>query len=176
MASETYDPWEDFPELVPDLPIDNLPTDALPGTMEKEQVMAARAARRRSIFHPDDARLPDTVGFTPLPLPGCGDSQRGSLVQCAGGDWEPVPGQIPRPVPTLATDGPGLAARRARAREKAKDPVYRARMAMIKRAHRAFKRRQRAREADCCTLRMTPRRKTGLEHLTVSGMEAGDLR
>ena len=35
------------------------PTRALPGTPEKVTVMAERAARRQSLFHPDDATLPD---------------------------------------------------------------------------------------------------------------------
>lgn len=142
MASEPYDPWEDFPELIPDPPLDDCPTDALPGTPEREQVMASRAERGRSIFHPGDARLPDSVGFAPAPWSN-GEVLRGALLQRDGDDWEPVPDQLPRPVPTMATDGPGLAARRARAREKAKDPAYRARQAAVKRASRAFQSRQR---------------------------------
>ena len=144
MANEIYDQWGDFPELLEDLPLDDCPTDALPGTPEKERVMTSRAERRKSIFHPDDARLPDAVAFAPLPMPALrGEIFRGELLQCSQGEWAPVSGQLPRPIPTMATDGPGLAARRERQREKARDPAYRARMAAMKRATRAFQTRQR---------------------------------
>lgn len=45
------DPWKGRPPRVP--------TDALPGTLEKIEVMAQRAARGESLFHDDDAK-PDT--------------------------------------------------------------------------------------------------------------------
>jgi len=35
------------------------PTDALPGTAEKIEVMRERKRRRLAIFHPDDARPPE---------------------------------------------------------------------------------------------------------------------
>lgn len=36
-------------------PLPAEPTEALPGTWEKQRVLAERAARRELLFHPDDA-------------------------------------------------------------------------------------------------------------------------
>jgi hypothetical protein len=49
-------PIEDEPAET-DLPLDDNPTDALPGTNKKIKVMKDRAARKRAIFHPKDKRL-----------------------------------------------------------------------------------------------------------------------
>jgi hypothetical protein len=41
-------------------PLPDMPTDALPGTAEKVNVMQARARLAQQLFHPDDAD-PDVV-------------------------------------------------------------------------------------------------------------------
>lgn len=62
------------------------PTEALPGTADKVEVMAARYERRERLFHAGDARLPARAGFTPRPLPGSEEFERAELLlEAAGG-------------------------------------------------------------------------------------------
>jgi hypothetical protein len=148
MASHSaYDPWTDVVELLEDLPLDDNPTDALPGTPEKEAVFQDRIRRGRSIFHPLDAKLPDKVGFAPVAGIRDGDTMRGLLLEHDGdGDYRPVEGQKRRPKLKPYSDGPGMEERRKRARERQQTPEAKKRDAARKRACRAFQRKQREEE------------------------------
>jgi hypothetical protein len=157
-SNEHYDVWSDVVELLEDLPLDDQPTDALPGTPEKEAVFQSRIRRRRNIFHPLDAALPDNVGFEPVPGFRDGEFFRGMLLsQERDGSVAVVPGQKRRPKLKKYSDGPGMEERRKRAKARAADPERKRKDAARARAARAFQKRKRveAQNAAECEVRVS---------------------
>jgi hypothetical protein len=143
MPETPYDPLADPVELLEDLPLDGNPTDALPGTPEKEAVFQDRIRRGRNIFHPLDARLPDKAGFAPVAGARGGDYHRGLLLVRDRDDYSPAPDQMERPASRRYSDGPGAEERRKRSRARAADPEVKRRDAARRKATRAFQKRKR---------------------------------
>jgi hypothetical protein len=75
-------PW-DYAGEVP-LPV---PTDAPPGSRRKVRVMMYRYLMGQELFHPDDARAGERLGFRPAKNPGPHGERfkDGLLVELAGG-------------------------------------------------------------------------------------------
>jgi hypothetical protein len=55
------------------------PTSAPPGSARKVRVLAFRAAMRQELFHPDDAKAGERLGF----LPGKNDGPHGDKYRAA---------------------------------------------------------------------------------------------
>jgi hypothetical protein len=147
LMPETYDQWEDFPEETPDLPLSRCPCPFPPGTREKEMFMRWRWLRGKSLHHPDDERLPDSVGFEPVPGFRDGEFFRGLLLSQEPEGTVVVPDQMERPASRRYSDGPGMKERRKRAKARQQDPEQKQKDAARKRASRAFQKRKRQHRA-----------------------------
>jgi hypothetical protein len=92
--SRAWEDQEDYPHPPPPWP-----TAAPPGSYEREQVMAWRAANGYELFHPADCKdLPDNQGYVPH-VTGNGFATRGTLLeQDRHGRSQEAPGAQDKPV------------------------------------------------------------------------------
>ena len=147
MAShETYDPDKDVPRQLPPRPLDRCICPFLPRTRAKELFLAWRWKRGVSLFHPEDARMTDRQAFTMRPTPNKDREPDRLVEQTHKRKPVKVKRQLKRPESAPYSDGPGMAERRQRMKEKLAYPAQKKRVNDIRVAAKRWQRKKKKEE------------------------------